>query len=266
MTVVEKSSYKLSYNSSSRHLSTMANATSRFKYISECSDDPCVYNRQKYNIREKFEEKIYDEIYHRKNIKILFYGSYLLYQELKILFLICGHVSEFHFTDYAYINFEDKYMMAFTEFMDFASPFGHNIDFYVHTNPDTLKQSVLFHNNFDIICGLDIDSYFWNVDGRIVMKNIAKNALKNGGILLVSQQYLELVNLKKFSNFYGILKLVSNEIFIRKGPYEKYQMQKIHKFLQHFLLLNVIKILRMLRNVIFNMFIRTTHDFSALIK
>lgn len=260
----------------------MANATCRFKHVSECSDDPCVYNRQKYNIRERFEEKIYNEIFHRKNIKILFYGSYLLYQELKILFLICGHVSEFHFTDYAYANFENKYVMAFTEFMDIASPFGRNIDFYVHTNPDTLKQSVLFNNNFDIICGLDIDSYFWNVDGCIVMKNIAKNTLKNGGILLVSQQYLELVNLKKFSNFGGILKLVSKEIFVRKEPYEKYKMQKICRFLWYFLLFivllivfpitdvveifSMVEIFRMFSNVIYSTFTKTIYNFSALIK
>lgn len=209
-----------------------------FNYISECSDPRCVYTRKKTNMRERFENKILKRAQKKHNIKILFFGSFLLLQELKILLLINDRVSEVHLTDYAYQNFlyknDNSYIMAFKEFIEFIKKQKWNINVYVHSDPEELKNSIMFQRRFDIICGIDIDYSKGKLDNRPIMKMIAENTLKIDGIMYVSQHNLDQVDLCQYRiENNGKIKLINAEYFVKKEYYVKYMLQNLFYKLYH---------------------------------
>lgn len=210
------------------------------KYISECADTGCVYSREKTDIRERFEKKIYQTVFNKKNIKILFYGSFLLYQELRILSMISPNVIEVHLTDYAYkdflINPKNNFTPAFTEFIECVRSMNPNINVYVHTDPDKLVDSNLFKRRFDIICGIDIDYAKGIVDNRPMMKKIATNTLKIDGVMYLSQHNLDQVDLCTYEiTEHGDIKLTVAEDFVKTPYYGKYKFQHFLFSIYYFL-------------------------------
>jgi hypothetical protein len=202
----------------------------KFCHVSECSDSDCVYSREKTNIRERFENKILNIAQKKNNIKILFYGSFLLYQELRILLLLGNKISEIHLTDYAYKNFlnnkDESYILVFSEFIRYVESHKWNIKFYIHSDPDKLKNSIIFQRRFDIVCGIDIDYVKGNTNNRPIMKDIAENTLKINGVMFMSQHNLDQVDLCRYEiTCNGKIKLVSTEDFVKKEYYLKYMAQ-----------------------------------------
>lgn len=204
----------------------------KFFYISECTDPTCVYTRCITNIRERFEKKILETAKNKNNIKILFFGSFLLYQELRISILLDNKISEIHLTDYAYKNFlnnnNKSYILAFTEFMNYIDLQKWNIKVYVHSDPDKLKRSKIFQRRFDIICGIDIDYTNGHNNNRPIMKEIAQNTLKINGVMYMSQHNLDQVDLCRYEiSDNATIKLVSTEDFVKKEYYLKYTIQNL---------------------------------------
>ncbi|XWV25735.1 putative orfan [Tupanvirus soda lake] len=225
---VEDSSYRVLFDKENTDLDNV----STFKHISECSDPDCAYTRNKTNIREHFEKKIIGASNKFKNLKILFYGSFLLYQELKLVLLLNNHISEVHFTDYAYKNISTNndinYVAAFEEFMKFINSKKMDIKVYIHSDPDKLANSLMFKRRFDIICGIDIDYVKGNVNNRPIMKKIAENTLGINGLMYVSQNYIDQIDLccYEISND-GKIVLVNTEDFVKDDYYQKYWLQSI---------------------------------------
>ena len=222
---IDKYTYRLEFEHGSNDLcgNTM--------YIAECSNKSCIYYRGNTDIRERFEKKIFDFSTNKIGIKILFFGSCMLYQEFRILTLLGNKICEVHLTDYAYKNENengnDKFILAFMQFMQYINTNNLNIEVYVHTDPDRLKDSVLFNSRFDrkfdIICGIDIDYENGCNNGRHIMKEIATNTLNIDGMLLVSQHYTDLVDLSHYKlNHRGELILKLSEDYVKPPYYAKY--------------------------------------------
>ena len=200
--------------------------------ITECSDPACVYHRSSTDIRERFEKKIHQFIGAKTNVKILFYASFMLYQELRILALIGNRISEVHLTDFAYNKLSDEsknvYNNAFVEYLTYIDNHGLETKVYVHTDPNNLVNSSLFNRQFDIICGIDIDYAGEHNNHRSIMKNIAKNTLKNDGMMCVSQNFTDQVDLCHYElDNNGNIKLVNADDYVKPPYYAKYMVQHI---------------------------------------
>jgi len=235
---VENSSYRLIKNDHVPHVGSKN--IKNLNHISECSDSNCVYFRPKFNTRDRFEKKIYQQTVGKTNIKILFYGSFLLYQELNILFLLGDKISELHFTDYAYKqileenNETNKYLLAFNEFTDLVHKINPHSRIYVHTNPDELIASTMFQRRFDIICGIDIDYTQNNTNNRPIMKQIANTTLKIDGIMIMSQHNLDQVDLCHYEIMEnGIIKLIYTEDFVKNPYYNLYKTKYMLGYLYY---------------------------------
>ena len=239
---VEELSYRLSFDKNiiPYHPRSAQKLTkiNHFKHISECIDPKCVYTRNLTNIRERFEKKIVEKSNKNTKLNILFYGSFLLYQELKLILILKHQLAEVHFTDYAYKNIltnrNDNYVDAFTELMEFINVQNLNIKMYIHTDPDKLVDSLMFHKRFDIICGIDIDYSHGNNNNRPIMKNIAKNTLRNIGVMYLSQHNLDQVDLCCYEIASdGNVVLTSTEDFVKPDYYNKYWIQSLFDKLQY---------------------------------
>lgn len=205
-------------------------------YISECCDPTCVYFRGKTNIRERFEKKIVELAFDKDNIKILFYGSYFLYQELQILHLIGHKISEIHLTDYAYENFMDNndLILCFEQFLSYIKENKLNIRVYVHSDPNKLKNSIYFKRRFDIVCGIDIDYILGNNDNRPIIKEISRNTLRIDGTMCVSQNCLDQVDLSCYGIMdNGDISLNITTDFVKEPYYYKYILINIYSKLYY---------------------------------
>ena len=171
----------------------------------------------------------------------------MLYQELQILKLLGNKISEIHLTDYAYKYIytdsiskrksDNKFILAFQEFINYITLHYPNINLYVHTDPDKLKNSVLCQRRFDIIYGIDIDSIIYN-DNRAIMKEIGNHTLKMNGVMIISQHNLDQVDLCHYEimeddNINGInqadstIKLISTTDYVKSPYFIKYSLQSI---------------------------------------
>lgn len=205
---------------------------SKHNCISECSDPTCIYSRKYTNLRDRFEKKIFMSVINKNKISILFYGSFLLYQELNILKLIGDKISEIHITDYAYKNFlEDnktQFIDAFLALSKHVLSRKLDINIYVHCDPEKLINNLTFRRRLDIICGIDIDYSFGVTDNRPVMKAIAENTLKIDGIMYLSQHNLDQVDLCRYELAeFGRINLVQTDDFVKPDYYIKYKLNDI---------------------------------------
>lgn len=198
-------------------------------YISECSDPMCIYSRDNTDIRERFERKIYQFVFDKKKIKILFYASCMLYQEFKIIGLIRNKISEVHLTDFVYKNMAiDNYKLAFTQFMQYININKLEINVFLHTDPDKLKWNPLFTRTFDAICGIDIDYTYGCSNNRAIIKDIAANTLNTNGTLFVSQHYTDLVDICQYQiGNDGTLMLKLAEDYVKPPYYAKYSFENM---------------------------------------
>lgn len=244
---VEDSSYRILYkesqkspflvnkiqeniNSHQNEKHNTQHSQSKLSYISECTDPICIYTRQNTKIREIFEKKIVDESKNKSNIKILFYGSFLLYQEFRFLLLMGNRIAEIHFTDYAYQFFlshkPNPYILAFNEYVEQIKTQNFDIKVYVHDNPDKLKTSKKFQRRFDIICGIDIDYSQGKLNNRPTMKEIAINTLKINGFMYLSQNYLDQVDICRYEIVEnGDVRLITSDDYIKPAYYFNYAAQ-----------------------------------------
>lgn len=197
--------------------------------ISECNDPYCIYSRSVSNLREKYEDKIMSEAIDKNNLSILFFGSFLLQQELQILKLLGNKILEIHLTDYVYKNFmtNEKICLAIDNFMEYIIMSDFNIDLYIHTEPDKLKHSIIYQRRFDIICGIDIDS-IEHYDNRQIMKEIATNNLKLDGAMIISQNTIDLVDLCRYElDDQRTIKLISTEDYVKDPYFINYKIQNM---------------------------------------
>ncbi|AYV84943.1 MAG: putative orfan [Satyrvirus sp.] len=221
--IIENSSYRLSAKNKYN------NKSPNYNNISECSDPSCVYYRPNTILREKYENKIIDTIGDKTNIKILFYGSFMLYQELKILAALKNKISEIHLTDYAYKNFhENEYCSAFSQFIEYIAEQKLTTKVYLHCKPDELKNSSLFKRRFDIICGIDIDYEPNSIDNQLTMREIANNTLKIDGVMYISQNNIDQVGLFQYEiGSAGKIIITKTEDYVKSEYYNIYVIQNI---------------------------------------
>jgi hypothetical protein len=224
---IEKSSYRIYLKKNTKADYTMDEKQYCFKYINECCHPKCVYTRTRTNMRERFENFILRTNKKKTGLNILFYGSFLLYQELKLVLMLNSQLTEIHFTDYAYKNLltnqDHTYINVFTEFMEYISARKLNTKVYIHSDPDKLNKSIMFHRRLDIICGIDIDYVYDKNNNRSIMKEIARNMLNIDGVMYMSQHDLVQVDLccYEISNNNSVI-LVSTEDFVKPNYYTKY--------------------------------------------
>ena len=242
---VENSSYRFDPTGINppQNINQLGKKSTYHDCIAECNDPTCIYSRNYTNLRERFEKKIFMSLLNKKKISILFYGSFLLYQELNILKLIGNQISEIHLTDYAYKDFikdnKKEFINAFMEFYKHIISRKLNITIYIHSEPEKLIISSLFRRRFDIICGIDIDYTFGITNNRPIMKEISENTLKIDGIMYLSQHNLDQVDLCQYElDVNGKIKMVRTDDFVKPHYYAKYKFTNIwHKVLN---LMNII--------------------------
>lgn len=213
---------------------TLHTLKNKYKNIKECSDPICKFNRQYTNIREIFEKKIMEDVKKKNFINILFYASYLLWQEVTILLPIIEKVKEIHLFDIAYADlFSSKVnnlnnkdcLLAINQFVHLVKNLKNNIDIYVHTDPTYLKTGFLFKRRFDIVCGIDMDFFKGNFDYFSLLKEIASHSLKINGSLYQSQSKIDLLEISKYKiSFKGFLIIDSIEHFVFETFYLIYRL------------------------------------------
>lgn len=213
----------------------------KINVITECCDPNCIYARSTSRLREKFEEKIHCFIGQKKNIKILFYASYLLAQELRIIALLSDKISEIHITDFAYKYWSDDpdniFNQAFTQLIDIITRNGLNIPIYLHKDPMNLCTNKTYHRLFDVICGIDIDYVDSDRDHRLIMKDIAKNSLRLDGMLFNSRHYLDQVDISSYQiDNYGNVSLVETNDYVKNKYYKIYILEEFFDKAYNFLL------------------------------
>ena len=230
--MIENDSYRIVLSNA------LNNYIEELKYINECKNESCMYSRNITKMRNKFEEKIVASLHNNNNINILFYSSFLLYQEFQILKLLANKISEIHFTDYAYNDFlcsssNNIYILAFQEFLNYITKNNLKIRLYVHSNPDKLFDTIIYQRRFDIICGIDIDSSINKIDNRVIMKKIAQRTLKINGIMILSQNFADQIDLccYKISDS-GNIEFIHSDDYVKPEYYIKYSLQNIiyHSF------------------------------------
>jgi len=225
-TLINNSSYRITWNG------TLEPSTN--KYMIECQDVECIYDRRISRLREWYEQKIIYIASEKNNVNILFYGCYLLEQEKKIISMMPDKISEVHLTDCAYANFfsKPKYYRAIREFMKVIMQLNPTIRVYLHMNPQSLTDAndFYFSRRFDIVAGIDID---YKIAGsvvfgqnRVTIKKIAKHALKINGMLYVSQNFSDQVDMccykiKSKSNV-GTIGMTETDDFVKEKYYHKY--------------------------------------------
>lgn len=195
------------------------------KYITECSNNDCIYNRNKTKLRQKFQNKIIKFANNKKNIKILFFGSFLLLQELIITRLLNKKVTEVHFVDYAYKNFlkDNIFIATFTEFIDWTIKYDLDIKIYIHTNPEHLIISTFCKKRFDIISGIDF--YSETVYDDNCIKKIAINTLNETGMMFLSQNRLNLIDILCYQIRHKHIELVKAVDYLKTEYYYSYKSQ-----------------------------------------
>lgn len=210
-------------------------------HIYECSLPLCIFTRTDTNIRERFEKKIIDFARNRNHIKILFFSSFMLFQELKILMMLNTHIDEIHFTDYAYHDWknesDNKYHIAFKQFMQFIRSNRLKTSVIVHLVPDLLRTSHMWHKQFDIIAGIDIDVIISESRGhfrnRKIITDMASVALKSDGMMCVSQHFKDLVDLSHYAISKNATILKNIDMFVKPPYYKKYLLQSWLMLLIH---------------------------------
>lgn len=235
--------------------SYILNYENEYEHISECTDGSCIYARKNTKIRELFEKKIHQFVGTNRNIKILFYSSFKLAQELRILALLQNKISEIHLTDFAYADIakNTEFIKTFVQFMQYIHSNKLEIKVYLHTDPEKLITNQLFARRFDIICGIDIDYTKNKTNNQQIMENIAKNTLKIDGRLYISQHYIDLVDLRHYEiGDDGDMKLVNIDDYVKPPYYAKYFIEFFFMKIRYpmILLLFIITLFN-LRNITF---------------
>lgn len=213
-------------------------------FLQECTDQDCLYSRQITNIREKYENKIVSFSRGRTKLSILFICSYLLLQELRILWVLRDHISEVHLTDFAYKDFyfqcNNKYYLAFLQFTYFIKKYEIDCLVYLHLDPLQMVQDSSLNRTFDIIGGIDID-YHGNPDHfemRSIIKSIGNNCLKIDGMMCLSQNFQDQLDLCHYGFVDGKIKLTETEDYVKEAYYWKYLLDDI--LLRAFSILNIL--------------------------
>lgn len=170
----------------------------------------------------------------------------MLLQELRILELLGNNVSEVHLTDFAYENFSNDvnncYNRAFVQFMQLIKEKCLETRVYVHTDPNKLKTSNKFNRRFDVICGIDIDWAHGCTNHRPIMKEIAANTLKIDGMMCISQNFEDQVDLCHYEiSDNGDIVLVRTEDYVKPPYYGKYIFE--HTFTKAYYYLSILVLL-----------------------
>ena len=168
-------------------------------HIIECSQYCCMYNRSKFRTRAHFEEKIKEVINNinsknNRKVNIMFYNSYLLYQELKIILLHHDKIGDIHLFDMAYKQFElddnNKYHLCFEQFLSTLNLNGIFNKVIIHTNQSTFTKTQLMEKKIDLIGAIDIDSVYGIIERKDI-KDISKHLLNDNGSVVISQNFTD---------------------------------------------------------------------------
>jgi hypothetical protein len=237
--IIENSSYRLEYNAQTNveiktekyqsmdDIRNLTKLASPYDYIEECSDDKCIYSRSISTIRTLFEKRITNFSKNKDKLNVLFIGSYMLLQELKILMMLKNNISEIHLADNAYKEFNssptNKYNILFKQFFNFVRDHNLTTKIYVHTNPLDLCNSVIFKQRFDIIAGIDFDYADQNhLINRENIKKIASITLKTNGRLFISQHFQDMVDISEYEydsnnniNIVRVTDLAKNKYYLK---------------------------------------------------
>lgn len=214
-----------------------------FKYISECNSVNCIYNRSLTNIRSKFESVVLN-LSNKSNIKILFYGSFMLYQELQIIMKLKNRLKEIHFTDAMYSNMfnedenyfykkptDNKYISAFSELLFYLSNNKIFVPIYIHTDPSKLAYTEFFKKRFDYVVGIDIDYIYPGnkIDNFDIMKNISINTIIDSGHMVISQNFKDLVDISIYKKNNKSIQLLKSYMYIKKEYILKNRIIRLFK-------------------------------------
>lgn len=198
-------------------------------FLSECNDIDCIFRRSKHTIRDKYEKKIEKNASNKKEIAILFYGSFLLEQEQRIINRIKNSsIREIHLVDNAYDNeLDDK-----SNIDSAIKLFAYNIkqkdicgDIYIHSKSSNLKNLVLDERieRIDLACGIDISYICKNNDQDL--RDVCKYVLKNGGLLVISCNYFDLIDISIYENKDNLLKLIKSTDYVKDEYYRRYKAE-----------------------------------------
>jgi hypothetical protein len=174
--------------------------SSMHNYISECTDNRCVYTRNISRLRTIYESKIISFCKNKQKINILFYGSHKLLQEVVILEKIYNSIDEIHLVDSAYEKFSE-FVHTFRYFTNRIYSLNPNIKIYIHYDLSLLLNDTNMSNKIDIIGGIDIDyvhNKFNHFEHRNCIVMTAKKILKATGLMILSQHFFDLVDISEY--------------------------------------------------------------------
>lgn len=199
-------------------------------HIYECANTNCIFSRRNTKLRTIYENKLLAHVKNSNNVNILFYGSYMLFQELKII-MSCGNkLKEIHFTDTVYKNFStdsyNKFNIAFCQLSSYIKSHGIDAKIYLHRDPNILKRNKYLSGRFDIISGIDVDFSTHTHNNRDLILEIAKNTLKIDGKILISQAFVDMVDIALYqmdanNNLYEAFA----DEFVRPHFYNRYYFE-----------------------------------------
>lgn len=161
-------------------------SNSRFKYLTECDSPTCVFNRSHTKIRQIYQSVVVANAIKINSAKmngklsILFYASFMCYQELQIIYDLHEYVDQIHLYDsmYSKIHSKNRVRYAIEEFVINVKILNPKIKIYLHGLIDDKIQL----DKFDMICGIDIESD--HNKNRLLMWRLAKHLSYNGQIIL----------------------------------------------------------------------------------
>lgn len=196
-------------------------------YVSECQDNLCIYSRHKTKLRSFFEKCIYDGTIKNKN-NILFYGSFKLLQELRLIALLKNHISEIHFVDKSYsVKISLDFYLTFIYFLKIMNNLDIQAQVYVHTDFNNFTNNFLLHKKFDIICGIDIDYIERPFDDKQLIKEIANKMLKAKGRLYLTQNFTDQIELHEYEIINQKIKLIKSHHYVKPPYYFIYKNQQL---------------------------------------
>lgn len=225
---IEKSSYRV-YETNAPVVDDIEPPV-KFRYISECSNKDCVYNRSVTNTRQMFETVIQCDCVAIGNINALFYASYMLYHEVMTIVPMINKFAEIHLTDIAYEGIgessDHSCLQALSEFIGYIGALNGCIRFYIHTDPNALVQSVVFNKRFDIISGVDVQCEFHHRDHIALLKLIAAQTMRQTGTLYISFHYADMVDISRYTlTPRDAIQLSRRTLYVKPAYYCKYKIQ-----------------------------------------
>jgi hypothetical protein len=211
-----------------------------FNVLYECYDPQCIYSRHVSHIRTIMEEKMVHlskKLTENKKINVLFFSSYLLLQEIKIILSMGKMINEVHITDYTYKKLFNTdsgniYYLGILQFLLVLNYYQIKPELYVHTDPKKIKKLDWMKNRLDLIFGVDIDDinhpcYYT----RNLILSLSIFGLREKGKILISQNFLDLVDITIYSKNHEYMKIIDVEHYVKLS------------FWKHFLRNNIIFIL-----------------------